>query len=208
MARRPKRRLIAAPPISTGMCRPRRSSSCTQSGICLDVDTSSAERPIASAFTSDRLVEDRVHRHLLAEVEHGVAVVGEDRVDQRLADVVHVAVHGGEHDAALGVALGSLEELLEVLDRLLHHLGGLEHERQDQLAGAELVADLLHRGEQHVVEHAHGVLAHAGGVERLLRCLPSCGGRPSSGPSAPGVIALVGSTAGCASRGAALRRRP
>ncbi|MEA2408368.1 MAG: 5-methyltetrahydrofolate--homocysteine methyltransferase, partial [Thermoleophilaceae bacterium] len=39
----------------------------------------------------DRGVDDRVDRDLLAEVDHRVAVVGEDRVDQRLADVVHVA---------------------------------------------------------------------------------------------------------------------
>jgi hypothetical protein len=44
--------LIAAPPMSTGISMPRRSSSCTQSGICLLVETSSAESPIASAFTS------------------------------------------------------------------------------------------------------------------------------------------------------------
>jgi hypothetical protein len=30
----------------------------------------------------------------------------------------------------------------------LHHLGRLQHERQDQLARAELVADLLHRRQQ------------------------------------------------------------
>ena len=35
---------------------------------------------------------------------------------------------------------------------LLHHLGGLQHEGQDQLARAELVADLLHRRQQHGVQ--------------------------------------------------------
>ena len=40
-------------------------------------------------------------RDLDAEVVHLVAVVGEDDVDQVLADVVDVALHGGEHDAAL-----------------------------------------------------------------------------------------------------------
>ena len=50
--RRPNERLIAAPPISTGKSHAARSSSCTQSGICFDVETSSADRPIASAPTS------------------------------------------------------------------------------------------------------------------------------------------------------------
>ena len=40
-------------------------------------------------------------RHLDAEVVHLVAVVGEDDVDEVLADVVDVALDGGEHDPAL-----------------------------------------------------------------------------------------------------------
>ena len=40
-------------------------------------------------------------RDLDAEVVHLVAVVGEDDVDQVLADVVHVALDRGQHDAAL-----------------------------------------------------------------------------------------------------------
>ena len=38
-------------------------------------------------------------------------------------------------------------------DRALHHLGRLQHERQDQLARAELVADVFHRRQQDLVEH-------------------------------------------------------
>jgi len=58
---------------------------------------------------------------------------------------VHVAVHGRKHDLALRVAFLALQELLEVPNGFLHHLGGLQHERQNQLAGAELVADFFHR---------------------------------------------------------------
>jgi hypothetical protein len=50
--RRPKSRLIAAPPISTGNSSPRWCSSWMQVGICFEVETSSAERPIASASFS------------------------------------------------------------------------------------------------------------------------------------------------------------
>ena len=97
-------------------------------------------------------LEDRADRDLLAEVDDRVAVVGEDRVDERLADVVHVAEHGREDDGALRVALDAVEVVLQPRDGALHDLGALQHERQDQLAGAELVADLLHRRQQHVVE--------------------------------------------------------
>ena len=70
---------------------------------------------------------------------------------------MHVAEDRREHDLALADALGALEELLEVRDGLLHHFGRLQHERQDQLAGAELVADFFHRRQQHVVEHVDRV---------------------------------------------------
>jgi hypothetical protein len=62
------------------------------------------------------------------------------------------------------VAFLLLEVLLEVGDRPLHHLGRLEHVRQDQLAGPELVADLLHGRQQHVVEH----FDRAADLERLV----------------------------------------
>ena len=104
----------------------------------------------------DRGVDDRVDRDLLAEVDDRVAVVGQDRVDERLADVVDVAEDGRDHDLALRVALHALEVVLELGDGALHHLGRLEDERQDELAGAELVADLLHRGQQHLVQGRDG----------------------------------------------------
>ena len=47
----------------------------------------------------DRLFDDRVDRDLFSQVEDGVAVVGQDGVHQRLADVMHVAVHRGQHHA-------------------------------------------------------------------------------------------------------------
>ena len=153
--RRPKSRLIAAPPISTGNSSPRWCSSWTQIGICLEVETSSAREPDRVGLVLHRGVDDRVDRDLLAEVDHRVAVVGEDRVDERLADVVHVAEHGRDHDLALGVALDPVEVVLELRHGALHHLGGLEHEGQDQLAGAELVAHLLHGRQQHLVERRH-----------------------------------------------------
>ncbi|MNT66158.1 hypothetical protein D3C72_2041990 [compost metagenome] len=49
---RPKLRLMAAPPTITGKESPRWWSSLTIRGICLEVETKSAERPMASAPTS------------------------------------------------------------------------------------------------------------------------------------------------------------
>ena len=104
----------------------------------------------------DRGLDDRVDRDLLAEVDHRVAVVGQDRVDQRLADVVDVAEDGRDHDLALGVAVDPVEVVLELGDGALHHFGRLQDEGQDQFAGAEFVADLLHRRQQHLVQGRDG----------------------------------------------------
>ena len=49
----------------------------------------------------DRGVEDRVGRHHHAEVDHLVVVAAEHDADDVLADVVDVALDGGEHDLAL-----------------------------------------------------------------------------------------------------------
>ena len=107
--------------------------------------TSRPLMPMASAPTSVGLLDHLGDGHLDAEVVHLVAVVGEDDVDEVLADVVHVALDGGQHDAALAaVAVDLLHVRLEVGDRGLHRLGRLEHERQLHLAGAEQLADDLH----------------------------------------------------------------
>ena len=63
--------------------------------------TSSPLMPMASALTSSAFSIIVGDRHLDADVVHLVAVVREDDVDEVLADVVDVALHGGEHDAAL-----------------------------------------------------------------------------------------------------------
>ena len=101
----------------------------------------------------DGLVDHLADVHLDAEVVHLVAVVGEDDVDEVLADVVDVALHRGQHDAALGgLALDLVHHRLEVGDGRLHRLGRLQHERQLHLALAEEVADDLHPREEDVVD--------------------------------------------------------
>src|SRR5881397_1444826 len=50
---------------------------------------------------------------------------------------------GRSDHGALRVALDLVEVLLELGDGALHHLCALQDERQDQLSGPELVADLL-----------------------------------------------------------------
>ncbi len=128
----------------------------------MEVETSSAESPMAVGVDFDRLGDDRFSRHLLAEVDHIVAVVGKDGLDQVLADIVHVTVDGSEYYETLADAFLLFKIVLEVCHGFLHDLGRLQHERQDELARAELVADLLHGGEQYGVKHVNGCFVFRG----------------------------------------------
>ena len=66
--------------------------------------TSRPLMPRASASTSLTLATISPIGDLDAEVVHLVAVVRADDVDEVLADVVHVALHGGDDEPALGRA--------------------------------------------------------------------------------------------------------
>ena len=119
-----------------------------------------------------RRLEDAVGRHHHAEVDHLVVVALEDDADDVLADVVDVALHRGEQDAAgkaglagAVLALLLLHERHQVGDRLLHHPRRLHHLRQEHLAGAEQVADHVHAGHQRPFDH---VQRRLGGKPRLL----------------------------------------
>ena len=96
--------------------------------------------------------DDHVAGLLDAQVDDLVAVVRENDVDQVLADVVDVALYGGEHDGGF-LRAGLLLHLgFEVGDGLLHHAGGIEHRRQLHLARAKQVAHGAHAVEQDVVD--------------------------------------------------------
>ncbi len=99
-----------------------------------------------------RRVQDRADRLFDPEIDHGVTVVRQDDVHQVLADVVDVALDRGQYQRALAAAVGLLHVRLEVGDRGLHDLRGLQDERQLHLAGAEQVADDLHTVEQGVID--------------------------------------------------------
>ena len=119
---------------------------------------------MASALCSSTAVDHLVDADLDAEVDHLVAVVGQDDVDQVLPDVVHVALDGGQHDGALAALVRLLHVRLQEGDRGLHGLGRLQHEGQLHLARGEALAHDLHALEQDVVDDGQRRRA---GVERL-----------------------------------------
>ncbi len=91
-------------------------------------------------------------RNFDAEIDHVVAVVLENDLDQILADVVHVALHRGEHHLGALFGVGLLHELFEMVDGGLHGFGGLQHFGDDQLVVVEKPADFGHPGHQRAVD--------------------------------------------------------
>ena len=167
----------AAPPTSSGTCDAGvlagRRAVIT---ICCALFTSRPESPMASGLCSLVGLDQLLRRHLDAEVDHLVAVVAEDDLDQVLADVVDVALHRGEDDLAARGGVGLLHELLEVADGGLHRLGRLQHLGDDQLVVVEQPADLGHARHQRAVDDverrgAFRALAVEIGDQAVLACL-------------------------------------
>ena len=108
------------------------------------------------------LGQDLVAGHHHAHVDDVEVVALQDHGDDVLADVVHVALDGGNHDLALGLdvfaglflkALFFLDVRDQVRHRLLHHACALDHLGQEHLALAEQVADDAHAVHQRAFDH-------------------------------------------------------
>ena len=131
------------------------------------------ERPIASRFPLARDGEYLRRRRHHAKIDDLIVVAGEHDADDVLADVVHVALDGREHDRASGLALVAARGLFrfhigqQLRHRLLHDASRLDDLRQEHLAGAEQVADDVHARHQRAfddVERALGLKPRLLGV--------------------------------------------
>ncbi len=104
-------------------------------------------------------LNQRVGRNLDAEVDHAIAVVGENDLDQILADVVDVALHRSQHDLAARRGVGLLHELFQMIDGSLHGFGRLQNFGHDQLIQVEQAADFGHACHQWSVDDVERVRA-------------------------------------------------
>ena len=93
-----------------------------------------------------------VRRHLDAEIDHLITVVGEDNFDQIFADVVNVALDGGEHDSSARGRIGLLHELLQMIDGGLHRFSRLQHFGDDQFVVIEQAAHFGHAGHERPID--------------------------------------------------------
>ena len=90
--------------MSSGSLKPWRSISRATCAISSSDGVMSPLRPMRSAFSCLGALEDLLARDHDAHVDDLVVVAGEHDAHDVLADVVDVALHGGEHDLALRLA--------------------------------------------------------------------------------------------------------
>ncbi|RIH75840.1 hypothetical protein Mhypo_02754 [Meiothermus hypogaeus] len=100
-----------------------------------------------------------------AQIDHLVAVVGEDDVHQVLANVVHVALNRSEYHGALVDTLELFHFGLEVAHGGLHGFGGLQHKGQLHLACAEQVTHHLHALQEYLVDNLYRRVPGEGELE-------------------------------------------
>ena len=116
----------------------------------------------AAAFD---LFGDGLATDVLAKVDDVVAVVGEHRLDDVLADVVDVALDGREHDrVALDGRLG--HALFDLVEAQLGGVGGGDQLRQKQRALFVIVADGVERRDEVEVdqfERSYAAVQHCRG---------------------------------------------
>ena len=102
------------------------------------------------------LLDQRLRQNLDAQIDHRVAVVGEDDLDQVLADIVHVSLDGRQDDLAARGRIGLLHELFQMVDRRLHGLSRLQHFGDYQLVVIEQAADFGHSRHERPVDDIEG----------------------------------------------------
>ena len=102
-----------------------------------------------------------------SEIDHLVAVVGEDDVNQVLANVVDIALHGCDQELALARAFAfcCLHMRLQISHSRFHRLGALQHEGELHLAAAEQFTHHLHAVKQEGVDDLQGWI----GLQRLIQ---------------------------------------
>ncbi len=119
-----------------------------------------------------RRCEDFVRRDHDAQVDDLVVVALEHDADDVFADVVHIALDGGEEylAAVLHRATGLFRFQVgrQVGHGLFHDPGGFDYLGQEHLAGAEEVADLVHAVHQGALDDLERAFGLAPGLFGVL----------------------------------------
>ena len=99
-----------------------------------------------------RSIHNFDQRHFDAQIDHAIAVIGQDDIHQILADIMHIALHRAQHDGAFFLALDTFHIGFEIGNGGLHGFRRLQHEGKLHLAGAEKLPHHLHAIQQNIID--------------------------------------------------------
>ena len=102
-----------------------------------------------------------------AQVDHLIAIVGEDDVHQVLANVVNVSLDGGNQELALAgtLAVDLLQVRFQLGDRRLHGFRALQHKGELHLPRTKQFANNFHAVKQEGVNDLEGPIALQGLIQ-------------------------------------------
>ena len=90
-----------------------------------------------------------------AQINHPIAVIGQDDIHQVFTNIVNVAFHRGDNKRSLGTILRFIFFHIgfEISHRCFHRLRRLQHERQLHLPGTEQFAHHFHAIEEEDIDN-------------------------------------------------------
>ena len=114
--------------------------------------------------------EDFIRRDHHAKIDNFVVITLQHHANDVFADVVYVALHGGDdHFTVTGALLfAGFDKGFQIRHRLLHDAGGFHHLRQEHFPFTEQVADHVHAVHQRPFDNLNrtrGLLAGFFGIE-------------------------------------------
>ena len=109
-----------------------------------------------------------------AEVDHLIAIIGEDNINKILANIVHIAFHRSNQKLPFARALtfDLFHVRLQLGHGRLHGFGTLEHKGQLHLPRAKQIAHHLHPIQQEGVDDVQGCVALKSLIQSGLQADP------------------------------------
>ena len=102
-----------------------------------------------------------------AQIDHLIAIVGEDDVHQVLANIVYVSFDGGNQELTLAgtLAIDFLQVRLQLGDRRLHGFRALQHKGELHLPRTKQFTNNFHAVKQECVDDLEGPIALQGLIQ-------------------------------------------
>ena len=99
-------------------------------------------------------------RHVLldAQVNHFIAVIGENDINKIFTNIMNVPLDGGDQHFTAGLVLpfGFLHVRFQIGHSSLHGLGGLQHKGQLHLPGTKEFTHHLHPIQEKAIDNLQG----------------------------------------------------